>query len=309
MLSDDLLAFAKSKGLAALMARAMSPDFWRGLCPQLTISSEPFADLPSPLPLKAKESSQLVDQIVEEGYFQTAPLFSSDEIQPLAAAVSAVVDQGYPPLFATVYDEPWKLLAALGNVLNPILGAGFRVIPDFWLWHVAADPRHSGWAPHRDAQYPNTLRPDGRPTLLTIWIPFTDATPLNSCIYVLPLPRDPNYPRNIQARTIDLPQDVRALPAKAGSILGWNQYLLHWGSRSCRRAGQPRISWGIYFQSGDVPLFDPLARKLRGPLTFEERLAFIGTAIARYAGQSTLPHPLDAFVLWARRVASGDEGE
>jgi hypothetical protein len=137
--------------------------------------------------------------------------------------------------------------------------------------------------------------------LLTIWIPFTDATPLNSCIYVLPLSLDPNYPANTRALTIDRFQDIRALPAKAGSVLGWNQYLLHWGSRSCSRAEQARISWGIYFQSGDVALFDPLARKLRGRLTFEERLVFIATAIARYAGRSRLPSPLEKFVRSARK--------
>ena len=304
MLNNDLLAFAKSKGLTALMTRARSPDFWRGLCPCLTISSQPFAPRPSPRTVRAGKTARLVEQIVAEGYFQTEPLFPSDQIRRLAAAVSAVVAAGYHPLFATVYDEPWKLLAALGNVLDPILGAGFRMVPDFWLWLVDVDAERSGWAPHRDEQYLNTLRPDGRPTLLTIWIPFTDATPLNSCIYVLPLSQDPNYPGNTRARKVDRLQDIRALPAKAGSILGWNQYLLHWGSRSSQRADRPRISWGIYFQSGDVPLFDPLARQLRGTLTFQERLGFIGTAIARYAGRSSLPRPLDAFVTWARRLVS-----
>lgn len=300
MLSSDLRSFAKAKSLTRLMARARSAEFWRGLCPQLTISSEPFAAPASPLSMSGAISTRLVNQIVEDGYFQTGPLFPSDDMRRLAAGVSAVVDKGYLPLFATVYDELWKLLASLEGVLNPILGKSFRVVPDFWLWHIAAGDRHSGWAPHRDEQYPNTLRRDGRPTLLTIWIPFTAATPLNSCIYVLPMHLDPNYPGNVQAQTIDLLQDARALPAEAGSVLGWNQYVLHWGSRSSRWADQPRISWGIYFQSGDVPLFDPLARKLRGPLTFEERLCFIGTAIARYAGRSALPPSLASFVRWAR---------
>src|SRR5215204_5958557 len=116
MLSSDLRSFAKAKSLTRLMARAMSAEFWRALCPQLTISSEPFAAPPSPLSMRAATSSRLVDQIVEEGYLQTGPLFPSDEMRRLAAAVSAVVGKGYLPLFATVYDEPWKLLAALDGV-------------------------------------------------------------------------------------------------------------------------------------------------------------------------------------------------
>jgi hypothetical protein len=298
---DDLHYF--SGDLGASLARAMSPAFWRGLCPDLRISPEPFAGPSVPLPsLPPDAAPRLVEQIVEEGYFQTAPLLPLPEMERLAAAVSTVVAAGYHPLFATVYDEIWQMLAKLGNVLDPILGAGFRAVPDFWLWHVDADPERSGWAPHRDLQYKNTLRPDGRPTLITVWIPFTDATPLNSCIYVLPLSRDPSYPANVHNRSIEHLQDVRALPAQAGSILGWNQYLLHWGSRSSRRADRPRISLGIYFQSGDVPPFDPLARELRGPLSFELRLAFIGTAFLRYDRRFPLPAPLKTFALWTREV-------
>jgi hypothetical protein len=293
---DDILYFAGSRDLAALMTQAGSADFWRGLCPELSISPDPFAPPPAPLPLATDHPSRLVEQIVEEGYFQTAPLVPPDQVRRLAAAVSTVVGAGFHPLFATVYDELWQLLAALGDVLAPVLGPGFRVIPDFWLWHVDADPERSGWAPHRDGQYSNTLRPDGRPTLVTVWIPFTDATPLSSCIYALPLSRDPNYPGNVRAQTVDRLQDVRALPAAAGSILGWNQYLLHWGSRSSRQAEQPRISWGIYFQSGDVPLFDPTARELRGPLSFEVRLAYIAAALQRYDSLFPLPAPLKDFV-------------
>jgi hypothetical protein len=304
-LGDDHHYFAESKDLAASMTRAMSPDFWRGLCPELTISRDPFAEPPAPLPLDADEPPRLLEQIVEEGYFQTGQLLPAAEMRRLADAVDSVAAAGYHPIFATVYDEVWRMLATLGNMLDPILGPGFRVVPDFWLWHVGANSERSGWAPHRDSQYPNTLRPDGRPTLITIWIPFTDATPLNSCIYVLPLSRDPNYPGNIRAMNVDRLQDIRALTAGAGSILGWNQYLLHWGSRSSRRAVQPRISLGIYFQSGDVPAFDSLARELTGPLAFEQRLAYIGRALARYDSHFPLPAPLKTFALWARSFLPG----
>ena len=295
---DDLRFFADTGDLAALMARAGSVDFWRGLCPGLTISSNPFAKPPAPL--ETDDASRLVEQIVEDGYFQTGPLVPPDEIRRLADAVSCVTSAGYHPIFASVYDEVWRMLATLGNLLEPILGPGFRVVPDFWLWHVNAGSERSGWAPHRDHQYPDTLRPDGRPTLITVWIPFTDATPLNSCIYVLPLSRDPNHPGNLRGMNVDRLQDIRALPAEAGSILGWNQHLLHWGSRGSKRSDQPRISLGIYFQSGDVPAFDPLARELAGPLTFEKRLAYIGRALARYDSHFPLPAPLKTFSLWVR---------
>lgn len=299
MFGDDLRYFSKPD-LAALLAKANSPDFWRKLCPELTISSEPFAAAAPAFPVAPDEASSLVGQTVEEGYFQTAPLVPADEIRLLAAAVSAVVEAGFHPIFATVYDELWQLVARLDELLRPILGEGFRVVPDFWLWHVEPGSERSGWAPHRDLQYANTLRPDGRPTLITVWIPFTDATPLNSCIYVLPLSRDPGNPDRLRSTAVDHLQDVRALPAAAGSILGWNQHLLHWGSRSSRRADQPRISWGIYCQSGDVPPFDARAFEPRGQLTFDQRLSFIGTAFTRYERHFPLPAPLKSFALWTR---------
>jgi hypothetical protein len=219
----------------------------------------------------------------------------------LAAAVAAVVAAGFHPLFAIVFDEFWQLLATLAPALEPILGPGPRLIPDFWLWHVDPAADRAGSAPHRDAGYSGTLRSDGRPTLITVWLPLTDATPSNSCIYVLPLSRDPNYPvpRNVP---IDASlQDIRALPAAAGSILGWNQHILHWGSRSCPEARHPRISWAMYFQSADVPDFDPLARRLSGPLSFELRLGYIGAALAIYSTRVPLPPPLKAFVLLSKR--------
>jgi ectoine hydroxylase-related dioxygenase (phytanoyl-CoA dioxygenase family) len=138
-----------------------------------------------------------------------------------------------------------------------------------------------------------------------VWIPLTDATPDNSCIYVLPLSRDPNYPSHPDVESVERLQDVRALPAPVGSALVWNQYLLHWGSRACARASEPRISWGIYFQSGDVENFNRSAREPAGPLGFEERLGYIGKALERYSTNFPLPLPLRAFTLVTRKYLPG----
>ena len=299
----ELLRFFEPEDLAARLGKGMSPDFWRRLCPELTISSEPFSNRPPPLPMDREEASRLLEQIVEEGYLQTPPLFSPDAMRRCATAVSSVVRAGFHPLFAAVYDEIWQLLSGLGDVFDPILGQDYRLVPNIWIWHVDAGAELSGWPPHRDAPSSNTLRPDGRPTLVTVWIPFTDATPLSSCIYVLPLSRDTNFPGNLEKETIDNLQDVRALPVQAGSILGWNQYIIHWGSRGSRRADGPRINLGIYFQSNDVPPY-PDARDLSGPLSFEQRLAFISAAIAPYI-DFPLPTPLKSFVVWASATSPG----
>ena len=65
------------------------------------------------------------------------------------------------------------------------LGKGYRALPDFWVWHVIPSPNAAGWAPHRD-RTEATLDRNNMPQSMTVWLPFTDATPLNGYIYVLP---------------------------------------------------------------------------------------------------------------------------
>jgi len=63
-------------------------------------------------------------------------------------------------------------------------------------------------------------------------------------MYIVPAFFDTNY-GNVQKgqkREIINFQDIRALPAVAGSVLCWNHAVLHWGGRSNERAPHPHIS-------------------------------------------------------------------
>ena len=81
---------------------------------------------------------------------------------------------------------------------------------------------------------------DGRPASLNFWIPVTEATPDNGCMYILPKGRDSNYwePDDTlfaasQAH-IDF-QDLRALVAEPGTCLFCDGYV--WvGVRSVQKA-------------------------------------------------------------------------
>ena len=294
-LGDDARYFSDPARVAKSMRQVESPRFWRELRPDLAITSEPFARL-RPVAVSSAVTRDLIEQLVDDGYFQSTSLISKQRTARLAAAVGAVVEKGLHPLFAAVYDEFWRTLASLDGLWRAILGGDFLVHPDFWVWHVDPTLNGAGWKPHRDHQYRHTLRPDGRPTVITAWIPLTDATPLSSCIYVLPLSRDPNYPTKKRAKLVDRLQDIRALPAPAGSILGWNQHILHWGSRGSPRSRVPRISFAIYLQSGDAPRWNEHARPLAGRLSFDERLAYVARALERYSQQFPLPKALEAFV-------------
>lgn len=162
---------------------------------------------------------------------------------------------------------------------------GYRALPDFWVWHVHPNESAAGWGPHRDRVQP-TVDADNSPHTLTVWLPFTDATPLNGCIYVVPAHFDERFHQRRWDgegnNVVQNPQDIRALPATAGSLLAWNQGVLHWGSRGSRLGVAPRISAAFEFQRGDRPPFNsPLLDPGRLP-SFTERLGLIGKQALQY---------------------------
>ena len=70
---------------------------------------------------------------------------------------------------------------------------------DMLAWHIDPCLNQSGFSPHRDRQpdTPSSLRnsfyDDGQAKYVTHWIALSDATPENSCLYVIPRRFDPGY--------------------------------------------------------------------------------------------------------------------
>ena len=116
----------------------------------------------------------------------------------------------------------------------------YLLVPNFWIYYIEPSDSGKGFEPHRDAEYANTIGTDGIPTVLTLWISVTEATPLNSCMYLVPKHRDPQYDQAIRdletGGTQFALEDIRALPTQAGTLSCWDQYVYHWGSRSSKRA-------------------------------------------------------------------------
>jgi ectoine hydroxylase-related dioxygenase (phytanoyl-CoA dioxygenase family) len=175
-------------------------------------------------------------------------------------------------------------MGKLTNALQPVLGPDFQLVPDeYQAYYIPVTDRAAGTPPHRDSlRTATSIEPDGTPTLVNVWIPLTDATTLNSCMYVLPAQVDPHYPHRggtmspgkIELRTSDLP-NIRALPAAAGSVLCWSTHLVHWGARSSANATQPRISFAVYYQSRSVPPYHEVTRDIPSALSLSDRLSLI----------------------------------
>jgi hypothetical protein len=254
--------------------------FWRGLMPNLSIEGSESAG-----GFELGDVGVLMDRLRFEGYVNVPGIVPEPLVTAMRDCIAMLHARGIPLPFAFVYDEAWQVFQGMASFIEAALGSGYRALPDFWVWHVVPAEDAAGWSPHRDRLQP-TLDADNSPHSLTVWVPFTDATPLNGCIYVLPAHLDDRFRRREwdgeDNNKVQAPQDIRALPATAGSLLAWNQALLHWGGRASRLAEGPRASAAFEFQRGDKapfnsPLLDPTS-----PPPFQQRLGLISKQLLQY---------------------------
>jgi Phytanoyl-CoA dioxygenase (PhyH) len=263
--------------------QALDPEYWRSLYPPFSIcANAPLApDLP---PLDATTLAGYARGLDQYGYFASESPIARSLTAPLLECVETVRKAGWPPAFAYVYDELWTLwrAAPIAQILTAALGDGYRWIPHGWCHYLQPVRGASGWPPHIDGNLPNRM---------SIWIPLTDATLDNGCIYLVPKDmntsavgerRELRDASNLQMR--ELLQRGRAIPAPAGSILGWQFRILHWGS-TAHSPGNPRVSLVLEFIAAnkapiknELPLFDPADRLPDLPM----RLHSIGRAIRQY---------------------------
>ncbi len=266
---------------------ALNIEFWKGLEPSLCIES----GAPAP-EFQTPELEPQLARLRVEGYVNLPGVLPSELVQRLYAGVERLYQRGIPLPFTFVYDEFWHAFQGLQVFLEAVLGASYRALPDFWVWYVPASNNAAGWGPHRD-KVGLCLDRDNSPHSLTVWLPFSDATPLNGCIYMLPAHLDERFKRRVWDgegnNAVTQPQNIRALPASAGSVLAWNQAVLHWGGRASSLASGPRVSAAFEFQRGDKPPFNtPLLDPKKIP-PFRQRLGLIGKQVLQYRHMYPLP--------------------
>jgi ectoine hydroxylase-related dioxygenase (phytanoyl-CoA dioxygenase family) len=194
----------------------------------------------------------------------------------------------------------------------------------------------AGWTPHRDSYADSdVLFADGSPQKLSVWLPLTDATTLNGCMYILPADRDPSYGNishtntgsstdtdtgtttsissNNNNNNIDIIdeggqhwstfiQDFRALPAAAQSVLMWNFRVYHYGAHSSTRATHPRYSVGVEFTHEEAEIFKDNPHRLNkgtyDPLTvpgFQERLWLVAKQVQQFSQRGAIAKDVLAF--------------
>jgi SAM-dependent methyltransferase len=275
-----------------------SIEYWRALCPALHV--EGGSGGPA---FKVGEVDELVGQLRLEGYVNVPGVLKKSVFEPLRDCIATLHAQGIPLAFAFVYDEFWHAFQGVSRFISAALGEDYLALPDFWVWHLTASEDATGFGPHRDRTQP-TLDADNSPHSLTVWLPFSDATPLNGCIYVLPAQHDERFRRRVwdgaNNNRVEELQNIRAVPAPGGSFLAWNQAILHWGGRASPRAEGPRTSAAFEFQRGDKPPFNaPLLDPKRVP-SFAERLGLIGKQVLQYRHMYPLAPDVERFAIELR---------
>lgn len=268
---------------------AQDINFWRSLNPEMTITDYSQSDW-GPYRLSPEVKKHIRESLIEEGYFQLRDVFDPAELKKMADAVEIMNRERWPSVFCFVYDEFWHFQSRYRDILTEMLGPNHMMMPNFWVFYITPDNESKGWDPHRNRQKVVNLRPDGTPLSMVFWTPLTDANPLNGCMYILPAHRDTNFKTAPgQPGGMESLQDIRALPAPAGSILSWNETVFHWGARASRRADGPRIAISTAYQSTECGAFETPLIKTEQLLPFETRVGLIAQQFARFTVQNTLP--------------------
>ncbi len=276
--------------------RAEDRDFWRELQPDLHIEGDPTP------PRFEMDPEALVRALKLEGYLNVPGIVPAHFTTRLHACIKRLHELNIPLIFAYAYDEMWQVFQGVSPYLEAALGKGYRALPDFWAWYVLNTDGEAGWGPHRDRVEPPSVGPDNEPYSLTVWLPFTEATPLNGCIYLVPAHLDPRYAsRDFSGDlVIDDPQSIRALPASPGSLLSWNQNVLHWGGRASHLGAAPRCSAAFEFQRADKPPFNEPLLEPRILPTMAQRLGLIGKQVLQYEHMYPLTKSMEAIAVQLR---------
>jgi len=226
----------------------------------------------------------------KNGYLDIPAILDEEEVAPVREAMYALKAAGIPPVYIYLFDQPWWLFMRLGVLLRHFLGENYSTLPNLWAWHLSREG-DKGWPPHRDCDA-KTVFGTGENALLmslSLWLPLTDTDEENGCMYVFPRSREELGADSCELDRPDL-FDAKALPAKAGSILGWPQDIYHCGGRYGPAAANPRLSLSLEFQN---EAFDPLAEPLidaRNLPPFDMRCTLIDDQFAKYRHIDPVPH-------------------
>jgi len=302
--------------------------FWRSLLPSLTLSSlksvKKGGNRRHQNPITNENASSVLDDLGDDGFsLRLPPILDSAgdafkaKFMAVKEGIQKLSDEQLPPTFIMLFDEVWELADIYNRMICDInnqmvadkRSSNWNVFNfDVLAWCVDPKKGEVGFSPHRDRQPKNerilSSFHDGKcahPKYQTVWLAMSDATPDNSCLYVIPRPYDPGYLKgdddlsndgndatNVNDENITDPlrrclptkesyQNIRCLARRAGESITFTHRLIHWGSSgSPKNSPHPRIAISFVFSSSDFekPYLTSCPRIGQDFLnpTFEQRL-------------------------------------
>jgi hypothetical protein len=267
-----------------LFEKAINIDYWQNFIPGMGVLDQ-HQHSGNHTASSVEQENFASAHLAKHGYFKMSPIVSSDVIARMCTSVELLRRAGWPAVFSYVYDEFWLVwrLPSIVRFLSRHLGVGYLQTSGVWTYWVDPQTRASGWPPHVDSRN-NAER-------ISVWIPLTDAIIENGCMYVIPQDSVPpalpicylDWKTITATELATLLHNVIPLPAARGSVLGWNNRLIHWGGRAMNSAASPRISIAAEFlhetttpHRSELPVFDVNLPE------FSTRLRVIGQAILVY---------------------------
>lgn len=249
------------------------PSHWSDICPQLTISDASVLtkkEKDSFLDIDPKEAERKRAKLISHGYTLVDEPFNPELVKKIKQGIEQLQWLQLPPTFILLFDETWDLARASRKVFELCTHQKNQFNFDLLAWFIKNGK--GGFSPHRDRQPEDahkTFHPDQQSKFITQWIALSDATTENSCLHVIPKPKDPGYvdgdtemedPLRRALPDKESYQHIRALPRKSGQSILFTHRIIHWGSKSCSDSKDPpRIA--ISFVSSDPsyesPLVDP----------------------------------------------------
>ncbi len=274
-----MLNAAKEPPMGLAIA-SQSADFWRRMAPELTISN--WIDS-NDLKCTGAQLQANRARLVDDGYLHLKQPGIDAPYATIEKVMRRIVDAGMPAAFIGVYDEVWEIAAQLQSVLQGCFGGDFAMVPDFWA--SFSESGHRGVAAHR--KRPGTaLFRDHTPKSLSVWVPVTNATVENGCIYIVPAKLDKNYASAVSDRADAHLQCIRALPAQSGDVLIWTGEAYHWKAVSSRHSGDgPLLSLSWEFQSMSAAPVAGFLVDCFPQVSFEDRLGLLAHQMPQHRNE------------------------
>jgi hypothetical protein len=266
------------RNLAQWFRRLEDEDGWRRLVPWLHLTDNAgWDDACAACDAASTAAAALRRGIVERGYVRADGLIDHEVASSLARAMRSLREEGLHPLFAFVYDEPWRMLARIVPFISTTLGVEMDAVADFWGWYLTPPGDRGGWSPHR-GRYEDVRTGDGLPALVNAWVSLSEVTPSRACMHLVALPDDPGWPHALSHRPFIL-QAGRPEPTSPGTVLFWNANVLHWGGAMDPAEVAPRVSASFSLARRG---WEPQTGRIPRSLSFEERLDLIAEQVLMY---------------------------